>query len=835
MTGATSSSVGDPAPVDLRLPRGRGARHPRLPATSSARPTGTPADVVALPHDPAVRRRGCCARRQRVAARLAAAPAASTAEARAAFLAPRSAGDQPRSATAASRCSPTTPSAPRPSTSPTCCAGPTSRTASRWSDMAVLVRSGRTSIPALRRALAAAGVPVEVASDETPLVQEPAVRPLLDALGRWSTSTTTTREHADVRRPGRAEGLLLSPLGGPRRHRRPRAWPGRCGCATRTRPRPRNAAPPSPELLREALLDREILAGLASRRRAVARRPHCPALLAHARAPARRRRHGRGGALGRCGRGTAWPAAPASPVDVAAEPAARLAHRDLDAICALFETAARAEEQRGHTSASRPSSTPSSRSRSRPTPSPSGGSAASAVRLLTAHRSKGLEWRLVVVAHVQEEALARPASPRDPAAGRPHRHATALVPPHHRPRAAGRGAAAVLRRLHPRPRSAWSSPRSPRPTTRASSRPGSSTSSASRSRTCRAGRRGRCPWPGWSASCAARPPTRDSPTRSARPPRARLARLADRDRADGAPLVPAGRPRAPGGGPATLSRSDAPVRTADEPVALSASALAGLLECPAKWFLEREAGGGAPVQPGAGLRQPGARARRPGRQAASCAGPRRRRRADGARRRRSGTSSRFRTPWSRGREREEVRKALTRFLDWHQRPDARDGARRPSSEHARRGDAARRRAGGAARLRRPARARRRRAASWWSTSRPASTHPTDKSLREPPARALPATPSTTAPSTTSTAHRREQRRGASCGSCARTAAASSRCRTSSRSSPTTTGCAADRAPADRRRGALRAEDFPARPGEPMRRAATSRRSARPRVAGSVLS
>ena len=30
--------------------------------------------------------------------------------------------------------------------------------------------------------------------------------------------------------------------------------------------------------------------------------------------------------------------------------AARLAHRDLDALCALFETAARAEEQRGHTS-----------------------------------------------------------------------------------------------------------------------------------------------------------------------------------------------------------------------------------------------------------------------------------------------------------------------------------------------------------------------------------------------------------------------------------------------------------------------------------------------------
>src|SRR3954447_27047324 len=51
-----------------------------------------------------------------------------------------------------------------------------------WDDMAVLVRSGRSSIPPLRRALGAAGVPVEVASDEVPLVRDPAVLPLLDAL-----------------------------------------------------------------------------------------------------------------------------------------------------------------------------------------------------------------------------------------------------------------------------------------------------------------------------------------------------------------------------------------------------------------------------------------------------------------------------------------------------------------------------------------------------------------------------------------------------------------------------------------------------------------------------
>src|SRR5690606_8360465 len=39
------------------------------------------------------------------------------------------------------------------------------------------------------------------------------------------------------------------------------------------------------------------------------------------------------------------------------------------------------------------------------------------------------------------------------------------------------------------------------------------------------------------------------------------------------------------------SVSDRPVRPLEEPVTLSASALDALLTCPAKWFLEREAGG----------------------------------------------------------------------------------------------------------------------------------------------------------------------------------------------------------------------------------------------------
>src|SRR3546814_19419238 len=47
-----------------------------------------------------------------------------------------------------------------------------------WSRIAVLVRSGRNTIPALRRSLGAAGVPVQVASDDTPLVREVAGMPL---------------------------------------------------------------------------------------------------------------------------------------------------------------------------------------------------------------------------------------------------------------------------------------------------------------------------------------------------------------------------------------------------------------------------------------------------------------------------------------------------------------------------------------------------------------------------------------------------------------------------------------------------------------------------------
>ncbi|WP_455754230.1 UvrD-helicase domain-containing protein [Streptomyces erythrochromogenes] len=60
-----------------------------------------------------------------------------------------------------------------------------------WQDMAVLVRAGGRTLPAMRRALIAAGVPVETDGTDTPLRHEPAVAPLLTALRLTATPTAT--------------------------------------------------------------------------------------------------------------------------------------------------------------------------------------------------------------------------------------------------------------------------------------------------------------------------------------------------------------------------------------------------------------------------------------------------------------------------------------------------------------------------------------------------------------------------------------------------------------------------------------------------------------------
>ena len=181
------------------------------------------------------------------------------------------------------------------------------------------------------------------------------------------------------------------------------------------------------------------------------------------------------------------------------------------------------------------------------------------VRLLTAHRAKGLEWPLVVVAHVQEDAW--PDLRRRATLLRADRIGSAgLVPPQLGARAAGRGAPAVLRRLHPRPRAAGGDrgrlhrrrrraalpvPRRARPDadehriTHVQGRPAPAA----------VARRA------WSPSCAAPSPTPTSRRRCASAAAIRLARLAER-----AP-VRAGRgcPRPtppPGGAPASWTVGD---------------------------------------------------------------------------------------------------------------------------------------------------------------------------------------------------------------------------------------------------------------------------------------
>ncbi len=259
-----------------------------------------------------------------------------------------------------------------------------------WSQIAVLVRSGAASVPALRRALVGAGVPVEVAGDEVPLRCEPAVQPLLAALRAASDLESMTVDGAHA--------LLMSPLAD-----LDAAQLRKLGRLLRARDRALHEGERLPlssgELLRQALTDPTVLTDIDDRMAVSPLRLARLLATAHGQlargAPAEQ-------ALWALWSGTSWPARLRAGVDRGGV-AARAAHRDLDAICALFEVAARAEEKQDHTGAlvfldeveaqQIPADTMAEE-----------GVRGDAVRLLTAHRSKGLEWRLVVIAGVQEGA-----------------------------------------------------------------------------------------------------------------------------------------------------------------------------------------------------------------------------------------------------------------------------------------------------------------------------------------------------------------------------------------------------------------------------------------------
>jgi superfamily I DNA/RNA helicase/RecB family exonuclease len=439
-----------------------------------------------------------------------------------------------------------------------------------WSRMAVLVRSGARSVPLLRRVLTAAGVPLEVAGDELPLAQEPAVAPLLLAL-----RVADDREALTV---DAARELLLSPLGGadPSQLRR-------LGRELRAVDlRASDALPaPSAQLLRDAIDDPRVLLGMDPRvTRAAVRLAE---LLARARAALT---DGPEAALWELWSGSGWPAR-LEQASLAGGPAGRAADRDLDAIVALFAAVARTSERRQRTSVRNlvaeleaqqiPGDTLAER-----------GLRGDAVRLLTAHRAKGLEWEVVVVAGVQEGVwpdlrrrstlldAERLAPPAEPALREPADRASLLVDER---RLFYVALTRARRRLvvtavdsgeddGERPSRFLGELRLP--------------ITAHHDRVAR-------PLSLPSLVAALRREATD-PRRTAAMRRAaagRLALLARELDDDGEALAPAAHPSR-WWGLALPTSSEHPVQPAGQPVPLSGSSLDGLATCPLRWFLEHE-------------------------------------------------------------------------------------------------------------------------------------------------------------------------------------------------------------------------------------------------------
>ncbi|MFG3576524.1 ATP-dependent helicase [Micromonospora chersina] len=265
-----------------------------------------------------------------------------------------------------------------------------------WSRMAVLVRSTGRQLPSLRRALHTAGVPTVVHGEDLPLHLQPGVAPLLLLL-RCALDPDRLDEESAV-------ALLHSPLGGadPLAERRLRQGLRALALAAGDRR-------PSGELIVEALRDPAELA-------TVERRWAAPAqAVAHLLDTARQAAATPGAtaedvlwAVWReSGLAERWAGAitrgraATGEHETAQRWRAEAADRDLDAVMVLFDAAARFTDR-----------LPGARTEvfldhvlGQELPADTLAASADrgeAVRLLTAHAAKGLEWDLVAVAGVQE-------------------------------------------------------------------------------------------------------------------------------------------------------------------------------------------------------------------------------------------------------------------------------------------------------------------------------------------------------------------------------------------------------------------------------------------------
>jgi superfamily I DNA/RNA helicase/RecB family exonuclease len=589
-----------------------------------------------------------------------------------------------------------------------------------WGEMAVLVRAGSRTIPTVRRALTAAGVPLDIDGDDLALRHEPAVAPLLTALRavataeaaegvvgleeggasdearsvseeaarqdsagepRWVSSEEPQQDSADESQsmsddepqqdsadepqPSSAEPLsdaswldtetaltlLASPLAG-----MDAADLRRLGRALRDEERAAGNAlpPPSDVLLARALAEPERLAVHDPAYARGAQR--LGALLGKAR-----ERLANGGsaeeALWDLWEGTPWPGR----LERAARrggAAGRNADRDLDAVCALFATAARAEERTGgrgalnfleEIDAEDIAADTLTRRAVRP----------DAVRLMTAHRSKGLEWRLVVVAGVQEglwpdlrrrgslleadrigrDGLAEPLTPGALLAEERRLFYVAATRARERlvvtavkaPADDGDQPSRFLTELGVEPKDVTGRPRRP-------------LSVAALVAELRA--------------TTVDPRVSDTLREAAARRLARLAALADED---GRPLVPSAHPYR-WWGMFEPTESKVPLRNRDEPVVLSGSALDQLANtCALQWFLGREVKADAPATVAQGfgnvvhvLADEVASGHTPADLDVLME------RLDSV-----WNALAFDAPWKSAQEKENARVALERFLKWH--------------------------------------------------------------------------------------------------------------------------------------------------------------------------
>ncbi|MFJ9716557.1 ATP-dependent helicase [Streptomyces sp. NPDC101213] len=595
-----------------------------------------------------------------------------------------------------------------------------------WGEMAVLVRAGSRTIPTVRRALTAAGVPLDIDGDDLPLRHEPAVAPLLTALRAVATAEAASgparpaapgedgseedggsarggTPRADGEAPVDAEGtdtlgpdasgpdalapdasdadttdttvadtadtgravpdascwldtetaltLLTSPLAS-----MDAADLRRLGRALRDEERAAGnpLPPPSDELLTRALAEPERLAVHDPVYARGAQR--LGALLRKAR-----QRLADGGtaeeALWDLWEGTPWPAR----LERSARrggAAGRNADRDLDAVCALFATAARAEERTGGRGALNflaeiEAEDIAADTLTRRTVRPD------AVRLMTAHRAKGLEWSLVVVAGVQEglwpdlrrrgslleadrigrDGLAEPLTPGALLAEERRLFYVAATRARDRlvvtavkaPADDGDQPSRFLTELGVEPRDVTGRPRRP-------------LSVAALVAELRA---------------TTVDPRVSEPLREAAARRlARLAALADED---GRPLVPSAHPYR-WWGMFEPTESKVPLRDRDRPVVLSGSALEQLANtCALQWFLGREVKVDAPATAAQGfgnvvhvLADEVASGHTPADLAVLTE------RLDSV-----WNALAFDAPWKSAQEKEHARTALERFLKWH--------------------------------------------------------------------------------------------------------------------------------------------------------------------------